>query len=124
MESTSQSSSTTLELEQGHLAVLLDSLQTALFGNIARVVGPPHPIHELPFNEVRAAISLQATTLARILLAYRVAEEDLDQKEAAYGLSDAGWDLIDSIEAADGWSDLPSHRHSSSLCMLCRELDY
>lgn len=109
-----------LTLTGGQVATLIEATVDALYKRLQWSVRMDSKWRELPIAYAAQMVRDLEQAHGRLYLAFRDLGHLHDQFEKAFIISDEVYDLIDMITDARSWDDVTEHRHSPSLCSVCK----
>lgn len=113
----------TLDLTPDELCALIQGLRAQICNRLYWMMSPSHPIRGMSLGDEGEVLNAMAQAYSKALMVARDSAEIVNEFKSYFMLSDDAWNMLDQIEHAKSWDDVPIHRHTSPLtCPLCEEL--
>lgn len=113
---------TMIELTDRELCSVIQGLRAQVAQRLYWMIAPHHPIRTWDLSDEQEVLSPMAQAYAKALMLARENPRIVSEFKEAFALSDAAWELLDQIETAGSWDEIPLHGHSPLRCELCDEL--
>ncbi len=122
MDSIAINSELELTLTGSEVATLIEASMDALYKRLYWSVTIGHRWRDIDLGYAAKMIEDLQLAHTKLYLSFRELGHLHDEFDEAFTVPDDVYELIDQIEKAASWDDIPTHRHNRSLCKLCKTL--
>jgi hypothetical protein len=112
-----------IELTPHELCGAIQALRATICQRVNWMLSPQHPIRGEDFGDQNDALHDMVNAYGALMLSARRSPEIAEEFREYFNLSQALYEMIDTLYWASSWDDVPTHQHKSILsCELCEEL--
>ena len=112
-----------IEMTPQELTGAIQALRATICQRVNWMLSPQHPIRGEEFAEQNDTLHDMVNAYGALMLEARKSPHVADEFKEYFNLSQALYEMIDTLYWAKSWDEVPVHQHKSIFgCELCEEL--